>query len=90
MSPYSTLLLKGAAEVREYKCTPNAKSFGVEWLDRLANDMEKASALSDPQVIERAIDSIAYRLLDSGPAGAFPSFGKALDALQRSRKQKHV
>ena len=90
MNTYATLLLHGAAEVREYINTPGAKSFGVTWLDRLAEDMEKASALSDQHAIERAIDSLAYRLVDSGPMGAFPSFSKALDALQRSRKKQHV
>jgi hypothetical protein len=90
MSIYATLLLQGAAEVREYKNMPSGKSLGVSWLDRLADDMEKASALSDQQAIERAIDSLAYRIIDSGPMGAFPSFDKALDALQRSRKKKHV
>lgn len=90
MSTYTTLLLQGASEVREYKSTPAAKSFAAVWLDRLADDMEKASALSDQSTIERAIDGIANRIIDSGPIDAFPSFGKALDALQRSRKKKHV
>jgi hypothetical protein len=52
--------------------------------------MEKTSALSDQHAIERAIDSLAHRLVDSGPMGAFPSFDKALDALQRSQKKRHV
>lgn len=90
MSTYPTLLLQAAAEVREYKNTRSAKSFGVEWLDRLADDMEKAGALADQEAIERAIDSLAYRLADSGPMEVCPSFGKALDALQRSRKKKYV
>lgn len=89
MSTYPTLLVQGAAEVREYTNTPNAKSFGVAWLDRLAEDMEKASSLTDPKAIERAIESLAHRLADSGPMGSFPSFSKALDALQRSRKKRH-
>jgi hypothetical protein len=90
MNTYATFLLQGAAEVREYKNTPSAKSFGDTWLDRLAGDMEKTSALSDQHAIERAIDSLAHRLVDSGPMGAFPSFDKALDALQRSQKKRHV
>lgn len=90
MSTYATLLRQGAAEVREYKNTPSAKSFGAAWLDCLAEDMEKASALTDRQAIERAIDSLAYRIVDSGPIeNSFcPSFGRALDSLQRSRKKK--
>lgn len=91
MNAYATYLIQGAAEVKAYKSTPSAKSFGAEWLDRLANDMEKASDLSDQQAIEHAIDALAYRIIDSGPLGdVFPSFSKALDTLQRSRKKKHV
>lgn len=89
MSTYATLLLQGAAEVRKYKNTPSGKSFGAVWLDRLAEDMEKASALADQKAIECAIDALAYRIVDSGPIeGSFcPSFSKALDSLQRSRKK---
>ncbi len=36
---------------------------GLTWLDRLAYDMESASALTDQQAIERAIDAIAIGLL---------------------------
>ena len=90
MSTYAALLLQGAEEVREYKKTQSAKSFGEAWFDRIADDMEKASTLSNLHEIEQAIDTLAHRLTDSGPMEVSPSFGKALDALQRSRKKKHV
>lgn len=89
MSAYALLLIQGASEVREYKNSPNSKLFGDIWLDRLVEDMERASALSDQLSIAHAIEDIAHRLIDSGPLDAFPSFNKALDALQRSRKRKH-
>jgi hypothetical protein len=43
MSQFSALLEKGAGELRDYcQTSPQAKGFGVEWLQGLAQRMEFA------------------------------------------------
>jgi hypothetical protein len=93
MSQFSALLEKGAGELRDYcQTSPEAKEFGVEWLQALAQRMEFASSLKSDAEVEREIAAIAYALCDSGPSSddCAPSFMKALDALQRLRKRRPI
>ena len=90
MSQFSHLLRKAADEVRDYcRTSPDAASFGIEWLQSLAQRMEAASSFDSDAAIEREMDALAYSIIDSGPlTGQFaPSFNQALDALQRLRKR---
>ena len=91
MNQFTDLLRKGAAEAREFCLTsPDAPSFGVEWLQRLAQRMEAASQAASQADVEREIEALAYSICDSGPMGEHfaPSFTQALDALQRLRKRR--
>lgn len=91
MNSYIALLQRGAEEAREFaRSSPEAKAFSPDWLARLAKRMEAASHLSHDAAVERELEAIAYALTDSGPmSGHFsPSFGAALDALQRERKHR--
>jgi len=90
MSQFTHLLRKGADEVRDYcRTSPDAQTFGSEWLQSLAQRMEAASSLEREADIEREMDALAYSIIDSGPlTGQFaPSFAQARDALQRLRKR---
>ncbi len=90
MNQFSNLLQKAAAEVRNYCATsPNARNVGADWLLSLAQGMEDASVLRNDTDVERAIDALAYAIIDCGPLGEpfAPSFGQALDALERRRKR---
>ncbi len=90
MNQLGDLLAKAAAEVRNYCATsPNARNIGMDWLLSLAQGMEDASVLRNDADVGRAIDALAYAIIDCGPlAEPFaPSFGQALDALERRRKR---
>lgn len=86
MNDFRDLLLVGAHEVEEFKrqCTDTTSD---AWLDRLAALMKQAS-IAEGQELEQCVNTIARSIVDSGPMGdCAPSFGKVLDALQRSRKR---
>ena len=90
MNQFTNLLLKGAGEAHDYSRTSSdAQTFGVEWLQTLAQRMEAASHLEGQADVERAIDALAYSITDSGPVTErfAPSFRQALDTLQRLRKR---
>jgi hypothetical protein len=91
MNRFSELLGRASEEVREYcRTSPDAAGYGIEWLQSLAQRMEAASSLDSDAAIEREIDGLAHSIIDSGPLTAdfAPSFGDALDALQRLRKRR--
>lgn len=89
MNSYIELLQRGAEEAREFaRSSPEAKVFSPDWLARLADRMEAASCLSHDTEVERELEAIAHALTDGGPDHFSPSFGAALDALQRARKHR--
>jgi hypothetical protein len=89
MNAYASLLARAASEVRQFSASaPEAKSFGVTWLEGIAKRLEAASSLQDAPSIEREISTIARLLTDSGPTALSPAFLQALDAIQRSKKKK--
>lgn len=91
MTNYSQLLKNSAQEVRKFAATsPEAIHHDPTWIESLAVRIEAASLLTDTENQIRAIDAIAYSLRGSGPESGklSPSFEKALDALQRSKKRK--
>lgn len=91
MNSYVALLQHGAEEARAFaKTSPEAKAFSRDWLVRLAERMDAASCLSHDYEVERELEAIAYALIDSGPMNEHfsPSFGAALDALQRAKKHR--
>jgi hypothetical protein len=93
MSQFSDLLRKAAAEVRHYCATsPDVKQSDMDWLLSLAHEMDVASALEGDAEVEREIHTLHYSIIDSGPLPLTvrfaPSFDRAVDALQRRRKQE--
>jgi hypothetical protein len=86
MSTFSALLAKGAQELRNFRSSEAAKAFDAAWLDSLEIRIETASTLTGESV-EQEISIIARLMIDSGPdwTAAAPSFGSAVDALQRRR-----
>jgi len=90
MSQFTQLLRKGANEVRDYcRTSPDAQSFGVEWLLSLAQRMEAASFLESESDVEREVAALGYSIVDSGPLTEqfAPSFTQVRDALQRLQKR---
>lgn len=89
MNPYSLMLEKAATEIHEYRQHRPVKAFDDAWLEGLMIRMRRASAVSVKELAEREIDLISRMLTDSGPLPQefAPTFGVALDALQRSRKR---
>lgn len=91
MNSYAVLLQRGAEEAREFaRSSPEAKAFSPDWLARLAERMEAASCLANDNEVASELEAIAHALTDSGPMSDdfSPSFGAALDALQRARKHR--
>jgi hypothetical protein len=91
MNQFTRLLRQGAKEVRDY-CSTEAqiKLIDAKWLDTLAKRMEVASQLKNEAEVEMAIEAIAHSIIDCEPISATfaPSFGSALDALQRQKKKR--
>jgi hypothetical protein len=91
VNAFTGLLQKAATEVRHYCATSRkVREFDSAPLLSLASDMEAASALQSDADVEHAIDVLAQAIIDSGRLTEqfAPSFGRALDALQRRRKRE--
>ncbi|MBX2981606.1 MAG: hypothetical protein KF843_02940 [Flavobacteriales bacterium] len=91
MNEFTDLLRKAADEIRNYcRVSPDAQSFGIDFLQALADRMEIASSLESEAKVEQTIDALAHAIVDSGPLTEqfAPSFDRALDALQRLRKHR--
>ncbi len=89
MNDFTQLLQQSAHEIREYgnsaKCSQH---FEPEWLERLAQRLEKAGLAASNREAEQQIQLIAHTLIDSGPSTTecAPSFDLVLTALRKSRK----
>ena len=87
---FTQFLRQSADEVREYqRNSPNAHTYGDNWLESLIRRLEHASTLNDGVALEREVDAIACSIIDSGPLTSefVPSFEIVLGALQSRRKK---
>lgn len=86
MTIYGRLLVQGAQEIRRHIQDAGQSS---DWLEKIADRMEAASALVPKVAQEREMATISRMLIDSVPLdeSTSPSFWVAVDAMQRAAKR---
>jgi len=90
MNPYSSMLVKAAEEIHQFRQSEYPEVVDDAWLENLISRVQRASSVSGTESVERELDIISRMIVDSGPlTGNFsPSLYAAFDAVQRRRKRR--
>jgi hypothetical protein len=90
MNSYAETLKTAGSEIDRFAVTEEGRKWDADWYDGLKARIDRTIAAKDDDASEELLDTIGWIIVDSGPMGEgfSDSIERALDAMQRARKQR--
>jgi hypothetical protein len=89
VNSYSQHLVDAVAEIRAFASSDAGRACDSRWYEQIESLVGKVCAQTTDEEAERYLDTLMWRIVDSGPLDQnfAPSIDRAADAMQRKRKR---